>query len=190
MGCGKAWVIKSNRNYVKWKIYLKIAWLIKKCAPVQNGQCEKSCEIKRGGQEMAVMVKVDDKTLIATIQVNLWCFILTLPEISTKFTWIVATKILSSTYTITAISWLPFLFHIFFPLAILNRLGLHLFLQPGFFWVYITCFCNLTCVFLNQARAHSQPTQDGLLKYFQKIVCLYLSTYLCLYALTHVSKPF
>jgi len=28
----------------------------KKCGPVQNGQCEKSCEIKGGGEEMAVMV--------------------------------------------------------------------------------------------------------------------------------------
>jgi len=29
--------------------------------PVQNGQCEKSCEIKGGSQEMAVMVQVDGK---------------------------------------------------------------------------------------------------------------------------------
>ena len=28
----------------------------KRCGPVQNGQFEKSCEIKGGGQEMAVMV--------------------------------------------------------------------------------------------------------------------------------------
>jgi len=31
------------------------------CGPVQNGQCEKSCEIKGGGQEMAVIVKADGK---------------------------------------------------------------------------------------------------------------------------------
>ena len=29
--------------------------------PVQNDQCEKSCEIKGGSQEMAVMVWVDGK---------------------------------------------------------------------------------------------------------------------------------
>jgi len=38
--------------------------------PVQNGQCEKSCEIKGDGQEMDVMVYVNGKNLIATIQVN------------------------------------------------------------------------------------------------------------------------
>ena len=35
---------------------LKISLAVKKCGPVQNGQCEKSCAIKGGGQEMAVMV--------------------------------------------------------------------------------------------------------------------------------------
>ena len=33
----------------------------KQCGSIQNGQCEKSYEIKGGGQEMAVMVQVDDK---------------------------------------------------------------------------------------------------------------------------------
>ena len=41
----------------------------KRCDPVQNDHCEKSCEIKRGGQEMAVIVQVDGKILL-TIQVN------------------------------------------------------------------------------------------------------------------------
>jgi len=33
----------------------------KRCGPVYNGQCEKSYEMKGGGQEMVVMVKVDNK---------------------------------------------------------------------------------------------------------------------------------
>jgi len=37
----------------------------KGCDPVQNGQCEKSWEIKGGGQEMGVMIQVVGKKLIA-----------------------------------------------------------------------------------------------------------------------------
>ena len=33
----------------------------KKCGPVQNGQCEKSCEIQVGSQEMAVLVGYNGK---------------------------------------------------------------------------------------------------------------------------------
>ena len=42
----------------------------KECGP-QKGQGEKRCEIKSGGQEMAVMVGSWQKNLIMTIQVNL-----------------------------------------------------------------------------------------------------------------------
>ena len=42
----------------------------KRCGPVQSGQCEKSSEIKGGGQEMAVMVYVDGKNFNKTIQVS------------------------------------------------------------------------------------------------------------------------
>jgi len=37
------------------RMYSKWSGCKKRCGPVQNGQCEKSCE-KRGSQEMAVMV--------------------------------------------------------------------------------------------------------------------------------------
>ena len=42
-------------------IYSKQPGCKKRCHPIQNGQCEKSCEIKGGGQEMAVMVCIDSK---------------------------------------------------------------------------------------------------------------------------------
>ena len=51
-------------NLVRFKALYKYicSWLLKKvCGLVQNGQCEKSCEIKGGGQEMAVMVQDDEK---------------------------------------------------------------------------------------------------------------------------------
>ena len=84
----------------------------KKCAPVQDIQCEKSCEIKGGGQEMAVMVQIDGKNLIRTIQVNFCCLIPASVAISTKFTVI---KILSiNLYTISAISRPPPLISQFF----------------------------------------------------------------------------
>ena len=45
----------------------------------------------------------------------------------------------------------------------------------------ITYFPLFSC--LNQVHAH-------FIKIVSRSVCLYLSTYLCPYALTHVSKPF
>ena len=62
-------------------------------------------------------------------------------------------------------------------------------LMQSHFLVHICCILMLgdIPVFLNQARAHSWPYAPGLLKLFPEVcVC----TYLCLYALTHVSKPF
>ena len=67
---------------------------------------------------MAVMVLVDGKILIITILVNLCCLIPTSPGISTK---LLLLKYLLSTYTITAISWLPPLIsQAFFTSTILN----------------------------------------------------------------------
>jgi len=52
------------------------------------------CEIKGGGQEMAVMVWVDGKFfLITAIQVKLYCLVPASLGISTKFARIVAIKI-------------------------------------------------------------------------------------------------
>ena len=45
--------ITDKRDDVK-SIILKNSLAV--CGPVQSGQNEKSCEIKEGGQEMAVMV--------------------------------------------------------------------------------------------------------------------------------------
>ena len=60
MGIGTKW--KLLMNVIMLYAYTqKTALLLKKCSPVQNGQCEKSCQIKGGGQEMAVMVQVDGK---------------------------------------------------------------------------------------------------------------------------------
>ena len=66
---------------------------------------KKSCEIKGGGQEMAVMVWDDGKIVITTIQVN---FVL-IPGVMRQhnLTRIVVIKILPSTYAIPAISWPP-----------------------------------------------------------------------------------
>ena len=121
----------ANCYFVHCNMYLfKNNLAVKKVWPCSKWPVWKSCE----SQEMTVMVYVDGKILITTIQVNLCCLIL---GISTKFTWIVVTKILPSTYTITAISWPPLWFHNFFsdwPFWI----GPHLFLQPGCFWVFVT----------------------------------------------------
>ena len=56
------------RGYLSYKTYIVIGYKInanneifsktakKQCSPVQNGQSEKSCEIKGGSKEMAVML--------------------------------------------------------------------------------------------------------------------------------------
>jgi len=59
----------------------------KRCSLVQNGQGEKSCKIKGGSQEMAVMYRLMVKNLITAIQVNMCCLIpCSFTRISTKFT--------------------------------------------------------------------------------------------------------
>ena len=69
-------------------IYSKQRGCEKRCGPVHNGQWEKSCEIKRGSQEMAVMVYIHCRLmtiiLITTIQVYLCFLILTSPVINTN----------------------------------------------------------------------------------------------------------
>ena len=61
---------------------------------------KKICEIKGGGQEMAMMVKVDDKNVITAIQVNLCPASL---GISTKNSpELLLLNFLPSTYSITA----------------------------------------------------------------------------------------
>ena len=88
------------------------------------------------------------KTLVSTaIQVNLCCLIPASLKISTKFTGIVVIKIFSISlchhcHLLAA----PLDFKTLFTQAILNRATP--FLQPGWFWVDITSFCNLTCMFL------------------------------------------
>ena len=87
---------------------------------------------QRGGQEMAVMVSIDGKILIATIQVN---FVLIPGEARMrqhKLIWIVAIKIFPSTYTIAAILGRPFWFDNFFHTGHFKQ-GRTLFLQPGCF---------------------------------------------------------
>ena len=53
-----AFVVKKivDMDYSRWKSTQKQSGCKKRCSPVQNGQCEKICEIKGGDQEMAVMV--------------------------------------------------------------------------------------------------------------------------------------
>ena len=48
---------KHKLNYKKkWNLHKNSQAVKKGVAPMQKGQGEKSCEIKGGGQEMAVMV--------------------------------------------------------------------------------------------------------------------------------------
>ena len=65
----------------------------KVCGP-QECCCEKRCEIQSGGQEMAVMIGLNAKILIMTIQVNLVRNHSETWRRRHKFTWIVVIKIL------------------------------------------------------------------------------------------------
>ena len=86
------------------------------------------------------------KFLIATIQVNLCCIILASLGISKEFTWSFIVKFLPSTYIITANSWPPPLIsQLCLQLQIWTEL--HCFLQLGCFWIYITSFWTLVCIF-------------------------------------------
>jgi len=74
---------------------------VKQCAALfKMASVKKICEIKGGGQEMAMMVKVDDKNVITAIQVNLCPASL---GISTKNSpELLLLNFLPSTYSITA----------------------------------------------------------------------------------------
>ena len=52
----RATIVAFAYNGFSFYTILVSKGFLKKCGPVQNGQGEKSCEIKGGGQEMAELV--------------------------------------------------------------------------------------------------------------------------------------
>ena len=83
--------------------------------------------------------------------INSGQFVLPHPSF-TKLTWIVVIKIFQSTYTITAISWLPPLISQLFHTGHFKYAAI--FLQPGCFWVGITSFCSTFTGFMTMADVH------------------------------------
>jgi len=107
---------------------------------------------------MAVMVKVDGKKFNKN---NSGEFLLphpgfTMNQHKIHLAELLLLNFLPSTYTITAISWLPPLVisQLFFHSGHFEQ-GVTFFLQPGCFRVYITSFCNSTCVFLKGLRFYT-----------------------------------
>ena len=96
----------------------------------------------------------------AIIQINLCCLILASPGISTKFTWIVVIKFFPSTYTITAFSWLPLHFHIFFPTGYFIKMGCTFFYSQA---VFEHSFCNIFTGFRCKQLARLPPSINTIM---------------------------
>jgi len=125
------------------------------CGLVQNGQCKKVAKSKAAAKKWLWWYRF----MTITIQVN---FVLIPCEAGMrqhKFTWIVVIKILLSTYTITAISWLLPWFQSFF----------HIKTGPQYIFFAIVLFLSrlfitsLLVVFLKMIFLHWQLTVVYLL---------------------------
>jgi len=104
----------------KKKVRPSLIWPVGKKLQNQRGQLRNGCDGIGWWQ-----------ILITTIQVNCVLIPSEAGMRQHKLTRTVIIKILPSSYTITAIFWLPLWFHNFFTLAIFNWATP--FLQPGFF---------------------------------------------------------
>jgi len=94
----------------------------KRCGPVQNGQCKKSCEIQAGGQEIAVIRDgrlMAQIILIKIIQVNLCCLLPASLGLGTNELSLL--KFMPSTYHHSIFLATSLDYATFFTLAILNR---------------------------------------------------------------------
>ena len=76
----------------------------KRCGPFQNIQCEKAVKLKGVAKKWLWWYMLMANFLMTTIQVN---FLLIPSEVGMRQHTIAALNFLPSTYTITAISWLP-----------------------------------------------------------------------------------